>query len=95
MWDNRNSTAGKYIHWVTIAAYKFCNIQPDQVKEITPSDLLLMLYVRILEAMPELKEKKDISKAMEPMDDETMESMIVNVLHPVITAIATQGGFND
>jgi len=91
---NQDSITKKYIQWVTIAAYKFCNISPDQVRELPPSDLLLMLYVRVLEKMPELRGQKDISKAMEPMDDETMESMIVNVLHPVITAIATQGGFN-
>ncbi len=89
-----DSVAGKYIKWVTVAAYRFCGVRPYQVGNITPMDLLIMLSVKIPEEIPGIQGQKDISQGMEPMDDNTMELMITNVLHPVITAIASQGDRN-
>lgn len=78
------SVSARYLQWVTVPAYKLCGITPSQVRDIPPSEMILMLYAKI---PPEEIEKMIQQWQKEPMDDETMFTVVSTFLHPVLNAI--------
>jgi len=78
------SVAARYLKWITVPAYQLCGIPPFQVGEIPPSEMALMLFVKI---PPEEIEKMIQQWQKEPMDDETMFTVVSTFLHPVLNAI--------